>query len=959
MSRVQSALICSLFLSLPVLGGCPDDPVQPQPWQAVALDVDQALMGVGGTGTDDVWAVGATRTVQDPEGPLVLQWNGSEWRRHVTGQLFDLWWVHAFRDGPVFIGGAGGTILRHTRDTAGTFERMATPGLAAHTVYGVWGPAPDDVWAVGGIAGRSCFVWHWNGQSWRDVRMPGAIPKDAAGEIPACLKVWGRGSDEVYVVGSRGLVMRGRDGGNLEVVSTATNASIFTVHGNTRETFMVGGASQGAAFDFDGTTLADRSPPQEGLLQGVCASDDHGTFAVGVGGSVFERVKSAWRRIDTGILFTAQSLHAVWIDPEGGVWAVGGNVLSSHLNQGAILYRPASAKAAIPATYQSPPPVEPPEPTCPENAIDRAPNGSIARRWNEQMLGAIARDVPRPVVHARNLFHVSAALFDTWAAFGQDDVAQVFADERAPEAIAASEAARAEAMSHAAYRVLLHRYGNAVGGPVSKACFRTFMDRLGYDPDATTLEGDTPAAIGNRIGQRIIDLHVDDGANEANNYADTTGYKSNNPPMVVDVPGVRMTDVTEWQLMNIAVAETQNGLILDGGVQGYIGAQWGGVTPFALQKAEDDDFYVDIDDIGHPPQTIDDLRDGAVRLLAIAARLDPTADDWIDISPGVYGNSTLGTDDLKGHPVNPATGQPYAENRIRAGDFFRVMSEYWADGPATETPPGHWNSIANQASDHPDMELKLFGEGEPVERLEWDVKMYVSLNGAMHDAAIVAWGLKRIYLGARPISIIRWLGQNGQSSDPNLPSYHEDGLPIVPGLIELITAESSAPGERHAHLHPWIGEIAVRSWRGEPGDRKKEIGGVGWIRVKEWMPFQRRTFVTPAFPGYVSGHSTYSRAGAEVLTRFTGDAFFPGGVKTYTYRKGAFLFFETGPSEDIEIQWATYYDAADQSGRSRISGGIHIDGDDYPGRRAGAIVGGLAVEKARRFWEGAPAVPAR
>lgn len=927
--------------------GCPDEP-KPGTWRYLGYDLEQALMGVGGSAADDVWVVGATRSVQDVDGPLVLQWNGSAWTRHVTGQLFDLWWVHAFADGPVFLGGAGGTILRHDR-AAGTFSRQPTPGLAAHTVYGIWGAAPDDVWAVGGIAGRSCFVWHFNGIEWSNMRLPEPMVRDPGGETPACLKVWGRSANEVYVVGSRGLLMRGSVAG-LQIVDTAINASIFTVHGNRNDLVMVGGASQGAAFDFDGTVLSDRSPPRVGLLQGVVIDEAGDGFAVGVGGSIFERTANGWNTIDSGLEFTAQSLHAVWLDPDGGVWSVGGNVLSSHLNQGAIVYRPATAKTVAPPVYEQPATPEPPTPTCPENAIDRVPTGSIARRWNEQMLGAIARDVPRPVVHARNLFHVSAALFDVWAAF-EDDVDQVFAGEKAPEALRGSETARAEAMSHAAHRVLLHRYGTAVGGPVSKACFEAFMERLGYDDAMTSTEGDSAAAFGNRIGQRIIDLHADDGANEANDYADTTGYKSNNPAMVVDVPGVRMADVAEWQLMNIAVADTQNGLILDGGIQGYIGAQWGGVTPFALTRNDPDDFYIDIDDIGHPPQSIDELRDGAVRLLQVAARLDPTADDWIDISPGSYGNSSLGTDDLKGHELNPATGLPYPPNIIRAGDFFRVMSEYWADGPATETPPGHWNSIANQAGDDPLITLMIFGEGGDVDRLEWDVKLYLTLNGAMHDAAIVAWGLKRIYLGARPISIIRWMGQNGQSSDPSLPSYHEDGLPIVAGLIELITTESSRAGERHAHLHPFVGEIAVRSWRGEPGDRKKEIGGVDWIRVKEWMPFQRRTFVTPAFPGYVSGHSTYSRAGAEVLTRFTGSSFFPSGVKTYVYKKDSFLFFETGPSEDIEIQWATYYDAADQSGRSRISGGIHIDGDDYPGRRAGAIVGGLAVEKARRFWE--------
>ena len=66
-----------------------------------------------------------------------------------------------------------------------------------------------------------------------------------------------------------------------------------------------------------------------------------------------------------------------------------------------------------------------------------------------------------------------------------------------------------------------------------------------------------------------------------------------------------------------------------------------------------------------------------------------------------------------------------------------------------------------------------------------------------------------------------------------------------------------------------------------------------------WVPYQRETFVTPPFAGYTSGYSTFSRAGAEVLTAFTGDAYFPGGMGTFTAPANDYLEFEQGPSEDI------------------------------------------------------------
>jgi hypothetical protein len=128
------------------------------------------------------------------------------------------------------------------------------------------------------------------------------------------------------------------------------------------------------------------------------------------------------------------------------------------------------------------------------------------------------------------------------------------------------------------------------------------------------------------------------------------------------------------------------------------------------------------------------------------------------------------------------------------------------------------------------------------------------------------------------------------------------------------------------------------------------VGGVGWIRALEWIPYQRRTFVTPAFPGFVSGHSTFSRAAAEVLASATGSAYFPGGLGEFVAKANAYLVFERGPTADVKLQWATYYDAADQAGQSRIYGGIHIEADDFVGRELGHLVGLDAMAKAETFF---------
>jgi hypothetical protein len=102
----------------------------------------------------------------------------------------------------------------------------------------------------------------------------------------------------------------------------------------------------------------------------------------------------------------------------------------------------------------------------------------------------------------------------------------------------------------------------------------------------------------------------------------------------------------------------------------------------------------------------------------------------------------------------------------------------------------------------------------------------------------------------------------------------------------------------------------------------------------------------------VSGHSTFSRAAAEVLTRLTGDPYFPGGIATFTAHRNDFLEFEAGPTEDVVLQWATYYDAADQAGLSRLYGGIHVPADDGPGRIIGAQCGVSAWHLALRYFDG-------
>jgi hypothetical protein len=190
------------------------------------------------------------------------------------------------------------------------------------------------------------------------------------------------------------------------------------------------------------------------------------------------------------------------------------------------------------------------------------------------------------------------------------------------------------------------------------------------------------------------------------------------------------------------------------------------------------------------------------------------------------------------------------------------------------------------------------------------------------------------------------MGMSGQSSDPTLPSYHTNGLPLITNLIELVTQASVASG-RHQGLKP--GKIALLAWPGQPDNPATTYQGVKWLHADSWMTYQRTNFVTPGFPGYPSGHSTFSRSAAELLTAITGSEFFPGGLGSYTITS---LANEKGPTQPVTLQWATYYDAADQVGLSRIWGGIHPPVDDFTGRRLGAQCGEAVWALAQKYFDG-------
>ena len=592
------------------------------------------------------------------------------------------------------------------------------------------------------------------------------------------------------------------------------------------------------------------------------------------------------------------------------------------------------------------------------------PDYSIARNWNERALEGIRMDTPHPPGQARNLFTFSVCMYDAWAAYDSTAVGFVYrAKHSAPDVAAA----RREAISYAMYRMMLERHAYSRTATNQAPANDAFMTALGYAIHNASRDPSTPAGVGNRVYDAVSAWFLEDGsrqtagapfpvANPPIPFPDypvghPRRYTFSNPPMNPFLHGIddgtnhTVLDVNLWQRLIVANSIDQNGFPQNP-LQGYLGAQWLWVRAFSLSRTDPDKPWIDP---GPPPllgtATSAEFKQNLVEVIRASSQLSVDDGVRIDISPASVGNNTLGENDGHGYAANPVTGQPYSPNVVLRGNFTRALTEFWADGPSSETPPGHWNSIANHVSD--DLPVKrIGGTGPEVDRLEWDVKLYFALNAALHDAGCAAWSVKRYYNGWRPISAIRYCGGFGQSSDVNLPSYHPEGLPLVPDLIELITDATVASG-RHAGLTP--GKIAVHCWPGEPEVPSEQTSVVKWVHAEDWIAYQKKTFVTPGFPGYVSGHSTFSRSAAEVMTAFTGSKWFPHGLGAYTITK---LINESGPTEPVTLQWASYYDAADQVGLSRIWGGIHPPADDFAGRRVGSEAGRSAGALAQKFFEG-------
>jgi len=452
---------------------------------------------------------------------------------------------------------------------------------------------------------------------------------------------------------------------------------------------------------------------------------------------------------------------------------------------------------------------------------------NVVIQWNNAAIQIIRYRRPWPTINARVLAITHTCMYDAWAAYDEKALATVLGSRLRRPAAERTEQNKITAVSFAAYRCLSDLF------PADVARFDVTMRGFGFDPSDTSRDPTTPTGIGNVAAESVLGFRHHDGANQLGDlhpgaYSDYTGYQPVNSPD-------HLENVDRWQPLRTPIPD--GGLYGRFQVQSFITPQWASITPFAMKSGSE--FRP------KPPASFTKSKERYVR----------QAREILDLSASL-------TDEEK------------------------MMVEYWADGPLSETPPGHWCLFAQfvSARDH--------------HSVDDDVKMFFALTNALLDASIAAWDAKVAYDSVRPITAIHFLFA-GQE---------------------------------------------VRAW----GGRYK---GTQTVRGEEWQPYQPQVMaMTPAFPEFISGHSTFSAAGAEVLKSLTGsDAF----GASYTFERGSSKFeYGMTPRGRLTLSWPTFTDAANQAGMSRRYCGIHFADGDLYGRETGRKVGHRAWQKAMALMNG-------
>jgi hypothetical protein len=545
---------------------------------------------------------------------------------------------------------------------------------------------------------------------------------------------------------------------------------------------------------------------------------------------------------------------------------------------------------------------------------------SVGSDWNAAALQEVRNSKSLrngPPMVARALAIVHTCMYDAWAAY--DDVAigtALGSSLRRPHR-EHNDANKAEAISFAAYRCLRNLYPDGTVSDPPGSSSRVRLDAAlvaqGYKlAETSNVNPKKPAGIGNVAAQAVIDFRANDGANQYGNAACPVGNVCPTVPVTIFAP-VPCTEPTLLDpIKHLVHAPPEIQPIPCVGAGGAAGGPYsdynhpasgysnyvprnplmGFCNPLVVVCPDPDPYILE----AAPWPNIVDLDHWQPLVFNTHARQTFVAPYFERVTP--FGLRSADQFDHLRHIEPDIFGSPRAykeaadevlRNSAELTAEKKLIVEYWADGPESELPPGHWGIFAQFVSDRDDHSI------------DQDVKMFFAMHNVSFDAGIVAWHLKRKYDGVRPITAIR---------------------------------------------HLYDGKM-IRAFGG-PGEPVKKIHG------EKWMPYNPGSNLTPPFPGYISGHSTFSAASAAVLQAFTGSDDF--GFSTII--EPGFGRVEPGiPAVPTTMAFDTFSAAADAAALSRLYGGIHFSEDNTTGLKLGALIGRQAWEKAQGYFNGSAPEP--
>ena len=313
--RARLALLTLPLAALAV--GCPDGDETDREWREAFDATDTGwLLNVWGPSGDDLYTVGGT-----PESGVVMHFDGAEWSELDTGLDVPLLnWVHGFGPDSIWMVGNEGTVI-HWDGAAWARQELETPTDQA--LWGVWGAAPDDLWAVGGN-GRSegqATILRYDGTTWRTV----PVPDLERSNVFAFFKVWGTAADDVWIVGQRGVVLQW-NGVDFTEHLVGTSDDLISLWGTGPDHIaVVGGRGNGVITTWDGTDWHTMGLAPLPGLNGVWMRRPDVIHVVGALGTI-ATVDFETLAVEEDFQDTAADFHAVYGDPSGTLTAVGGNL---------------------------------------------------------------------------------------------------------------------------------------------------------------------------------------------------------------------------------------------------------------------------------------------------------------------------------------------------------------------------------------------------------------------------------------------------------------------------------------------------------------------------------------------------------------------------------------------------------------------------------------------------------